>query len=41
MLCEEYLLDDAEIVIVAYGVVARIAQGGGGQGQRRRHPGRA
>jgi 2-oxoglutarate ferredoxin oxidoreductase subunit alpha len=26
VLCEEYLLDDAEIVIVAYGVVARIAR---------------
>jgi len=26
VLCEEYLLDDAEIVIVAYGIVARIAR---------------
>lgn len=26
VLCEEYLLDDAEIVVVAYGVVARIAR---------------
>jgi len=26
VLCEEYLLDDAEIVIVAYGVVARITR---------------
>jgi len=26
VLCEEYLLDDAEIVIIAYGVVARIAR---------------
>jgi 2-oxoglutarate ferredoxin oxidoreductase subunit alpha len=26
VLCEEYLLDDAEIVVVAYGVAARIAR---------------
>jgi len=26
VLCEEYLLDDAEIVVVAYGIVARIAR---------------
>jgi len=26
VLCEEYLLDDAEIVVIAYGVVARIAR---------------
>ncbi|MBN1505210.1 MAG: 3-methyl-2-oxobutanoate dehydrogenase subunit beta, partial [Sedimentisphaerales bacterium] len=26
VLCEEYLLDDAEIVLVAYGIVARIAR---------------
>jgi len=26
VLCEEYLLDDAEIIVVAYGIVARIAK---------------
>ncbi len=39
--CEEYRVEDAEIIVVAYGIVARIATSGREQGPGGRHPHRA